>query len=116
MIKRRAAATAVRPCVRPDPGSPPSSFPQVTCLDRSGSPVLPPLFACEMRARPALAVLAWSGDGSPVRGMYHHERGSSPPSDTQSGEIFLSQTSLEHAARPPAGRRAPRLLPAGRWP
>ena len=68
MMKRRAAATAVRPCVRPDPGSPPSSFPQVTCLDRSGRPVLPPLFACEMRARPALAVLAWSGDGSPVWG------------------------------------------------
>src|ERR1700730_1617039 len=68
MIKRRAAATAVRPCVRPDPGSPLSSFPQVTCLDRSGRPVLPPLFACEMQARPALAVLAWSGDGSPVWG------------------------------------------------
>jgi len=49
MIERRAAAAAVRPCVRPDPGSPPSSFPQVTCLDRSGRPVLPPLFACEMR-------------------------------------------------------------------
>src|ERR1700730_4418237 len=68
MMKRRAAATAVRPCVRPDPGSPPSSFPQVTCLDRSGRPVLPPLFTCGMRARRALAVLAWSGDGSPVRG------------------------------------------------
>jgi hypothetical protein len=68
MMKRRTAAAAVRPGVRPDPGSPPSSFPQVTCLDRSGRPVLPPLFACEMRARPALAVLAWSGDGSPVRG------------------------------------------------
>jgi hypothetical protein len=27
-----------------------------------------PSFACEMRARPALAVLAWAGDGSPVRG------------------------------------------------
>ena len=65
MIKRRAAAAAVRPCVRPGPGSPPSSFPQVTCLDRSGWPVLPPLFACEMRAPQALAVLAWSGDGSP---------------------------------------------------
>ena len=68
MMKRRAAATAVRPCPRPGPGSPPSSFPQVTCLDRSGRPVLPPLFACGMRARPALAVLAWSGDGSPVWG------------------------------------------------
>jgi len=68
MIKRRAAATAVRPCMRPDPGSPPSSFPQVTCLDRSGRPVLPPLFACEMRARPALAVLLWTGDRSPIRG------------------------------------------------
>jgi hypothetical protein len=31
MIRRRAAATAVRPCVRSDPGSPPSSFSQVTC-------------------------------------------------------------------------------------
>ena len=68
MIERRAAAAAVRPCVRPGPGSPSSSFPQVTCLGRSGGPVLPPLFACEMRARPALAVLAWGGDGSPVWG------------------------------------------------
>jgi len=68
MIKRRAAAAAVRPCVRPDPGAPPSSFPQLTRLDRSGGPVLPPLSACEMRARPALAMLAWSGDGSPVWG------------------------------------------------
>ncbi len=68
MIKRRAAAAAVRPCVRPGPGSPPSSFPQVTCLDRSGRPVLPPLFAGEMRARPALAVLVWTGDGFPVWG------------------------------------------------
>jgi hypothetical protein len=66
MMKRRAAA--VRPCVRSGPGSLPSSFPQVTCLDWSGGAVLLPLFACEMRARPALAVLAWSGDGSPVRG------------------------------------------------
>jgi len=68
MMKRRAAATAARPCARPGPGSPLSSFPQVTCLGRPGRPVLPPLFACEMRARPALAVLAWSGDGSPVWG------------------------------------------------
>jgi hypothetical protein len=30
MIKRRAAAAAVRPCVRSGPGSPSSSFPQVT--------------------------------------------------------------------------------------
>ena len=52
MMKRRAAATAARPCARPGPGSPPSSFPQVTCLDRSGRPVLRPLFACGMRARP----------------------------------------------------------------
>ena len=55
MMKRRAAAAAVRPGVRPGPGSPPSSFPQVTCLDRSGRPVLPPLFACEMRARRPLS-------------------------------------------------------------
>ena len=68
MMKRRAAATAVRPCARPGPGSPLSSFPQVTCLNRSGRPVLPPLFACQMRARPALALLPWSGDGSPVWG------------------------------------------------
>src|SRR5271169_6329270 len=38
--------------------------------------------------------------------MYHHERGSSPPSDTQTGEISRKQASLEHAARPPAGRSA----------
>ena len=68
MMKRRAAAAAVRPCARPGPGSPPSWFPQVTCLDRPGRPVLPPRSACEMRARPAPAVLAWSGDGSPVWG------------------------------------------------
>ena len=36
MIRRRAAAATVRPCVRPDPGSPPSSFPTVTRLDRVG--------------------------------------------------------------------------------
>jgi hypothetical protein len=68
MMKRRAAAAAVRPFVWPGPGSLPSSFPQVTCLGRSGGSVLLTLFACEMRAPPALAVLAWSGDGSPVRG------------------------------------------------
>jgi hypothetical protein len=68
MMRRRAAAAAVRPCLRPGPGSSPSSFPQVTCPDRSGRPVLTPLFACGMRGRQALAVLAWSGDGSPVRG------------------------------------------------
>jgi hypothetical protein len=67
MIKRRAAAAAARPCMRPDPGSPSSSFPQVTCLDQPGRPVPPPRVACEMRARPTLAVLAWSGDGSPIR-------------------------------------------------
>jgi hypothetical protein len=49
MMKRRAAAAAVRPCLRPGPGSPPSSFPQVTCPDRPGRPVLPPRVACEMR-------------------------------------------------------------------
>ena len=68
MMKRCAAAAAVRPCVRPDPGSPLSPFPQVTCLDWLGGPVLPPLSACGMRARRALAVLVWSGDGSPVWG------------------------------------------------
>ena len=66
MMKRRAAAGAVRPCVRPGPGSLLSSFPQVTRLDRSDGPVLPPLFVGEMRARPALVVLAWTGDGSPI--------------------------------------------------
>ena len=81
MIERRAAAAAVRPCVRPGPGSPSSSFPQVTCLGRSGRPVLPPLFACEMRARPALAVLAWGGDGSPVWGCTTTS-GDQVPSDT----------------------------------
>jgi hypothetical protein len=55
MIKHRAAAAAVRPCVRPEPGLPLSSFPQVTCLDRSGRPVLPPRVACGMRpGRPLL--------------------------------------------------------------
>jgi hypothetical protein len=68
MIRRRAAAATVRPCVRPDPGSPPSSFPQVTCLDQPGGPVLSPLSAYGMRARPVLGVLAWSGDRSPVWG------------------------------------------------
>jgi hypothetical protein len=93
MIERRAAATAARPCPRPGPGSPPSSFPQVTCLDRSGRPVLPPLSACEMRGRPALAVLAWSGDGSPVWGCTTTSRDQVPlghmgvevPRDTSPG-------------------------------
>ena len=40
MMKRRAAAAAVRPFVWPGPGSLPSSFPQVTCLGRSGGSVL----------------------------------------------------------------------------
>jgi hypothetical protein len=99
MIKRRAAAAAVRPCVRPGPGSPPSSFPQVTCLDRSGRPVLPPLFACEMRARPALAVLVWSGDGSPVWGC-----------TTTSGDQ-VSDTSKPHG-RPFSGTPDRRPRPA----
>ena len=43
-------------------------FPQVTCPDRSGGPVLPPLVVCEMRARPTVVVLAWSGDRSPIWG------------------------------------------------
>ncbi len=47
----------------------------------AGRPVLPPLFACEMRARPALAVLAWSGDGSPVWGCTTTS-GDQVPSDT----------------------------------
>ena len=81
MMKRCAAAAAVRPCVRPDPGSPLSPFPQVTCLDRLGGPVLPPLSACGMRARRALAVLAWSGDGSPVWGCTT-TGGVQVPSDT----------------------------------
>ena len=79
IIKRRAAAAAVRPCVRPGPGPLPSSFPQVTCLGRSGRPVLPPLFACEMRARQALAVLAWGGDGSPVWGCITTSGDQVPP-------------------------------------
>jgi hypothetical protein len=29
---------------------------------------VPPLFACGMRTRAALVVLAWTGDGSPIRG------------------------------------------------
>ena len=91
MIKRRAAAGAVRPCVRPDPGSPPSSFPQVTCLDRSGRPVLPPLFACEMRARPALAALVWGGDGSPVWGCITTLGDQVPPRDTFSNSSNLQQ-------------------------
>ena len=79
MIKPRAAAATVRPCLRPDPGAPSSPFPQVRCLDRSGGPVLPPLSACEMRARPALAVLAWTGDRSPVRGCTTTEGDQVPP-------------------------------------
>jgi hypothetical protein len=107
MIKRCAAAAAVRPCVRPDPGSPPSSFPQVTCLDRSGGPVLPPLFGCEMRAPPALVVLVWSGDGSPIRGCTTTTGDQVPPRTPKPGKFPAQQASLEHAARPPASRAVP---------
>ena len=116
IIKRRAAAAAVRPCVRPGPGPLPSSFPQVTCLGRSGRPVLPPLFACEMRARPALAVLAWGGDGSPVWGCITTSGDQVPPrTPTKTGAISPNQTPLEHAPggrpsrppRPPAAQPPP---------
>ena len=113
MMKRRAAAGAVRPCVRHDPGSLPSSFPQVTCLDRSGRPVLLTLFACEMRARPALAVLVWSGDGSPVWGCITTLGDQVPPRTPKPGKFPANQTPLEHAARPPAGRRAVPAPPRG---
>ena len=39
--------------------------------------------------------------------MYHHERGSSPPSDTQSGKFPAQQTPLEHVARSAAGQAPP---------
>jgi len=45
------------PGLRLRSGWPLSSFPQVTCLDRSGGPALAPHFACGSRARPALVVL-----------------------------------------------------------
>ena len=68
MMERRGAAAAVRPW--------PAARSRLTALVVSAGhmpgpvrrPVLPPLFACGMRARPALAVLAWGGDGSPVWG------------------------------------------------
>src|SRR3984885_12841495 len=81
LLNRGVAAAAVRPCVRPGPRSPPPSFPQVTCLVRSDRPVLASLFVCGMRGRPALTVLAWSGDGSPVRGCTTTS-GDRVPSDT----------------------------------
>jgi hypothetical protein len=118
MIKRRAAATAVRPCLRPDPGSPPSSFPQVTCLDRSGRPVLTPLLACEMRARPALAVLVWSGDGSPF-GDVPPRSGFKSPSDTRTGAISpkpgttRTRQPTDRSPRPPGVRVA---VTAACWP
>jgi hypothetical protein len=68
MIRRRAAAATVRPCVRPDPGSPPSSFPQVTRLDRSAGPVLTPPVRLRIAGPACPFVLAWTGDRSPVRG------------------------------------------------
>jgi len=87
MVKRRAAAAAVRPCVRSGPGSPPSSFPQVTCLDRSDGPVLPPLFRLRNAAWPALAVLAWSGDGSPVWGCTTTSGDQVPPRTPKPGKF-----------------------------
>ena len=78
MIKRRAAATAVRPGVRPDPGSPPSSFPQVT-PGPVGAAGAAASFRLRNAARPALAVLAWSGDGSPVWGCTTTSRDQVPP-------------------------------------
>jgi hypothetical protein len=67
IIKRSDTAAAVRP-------GPTAPF-RLTALVVSaghtpgpvGGPVLPPLFACGMRARRALAVLAWTGDTSPNR-------------------------------------------------
>jgi hypothetical protein len=66
MINRREAAAAVRP----GPAAPfrPAAFVVSAghTPGRSGGPVLPPLSVCEMRARPALGVLACTGDGSPI--------------------------------------------------
>ena len=45
--------------------------------------------------------------------MQHLRGGSSPPSDTQTGEISRKQTPLEHAARPTEGRRAVPAPPRG---
>jgi hypothetical protein len=109
MMKRRAAAAAVRPCVRPGPGSPPSSFPQVTCLDRPGGPVLPPLFGCGMRAWRALAVLAWSGDGSPVWGCTTTSGDQVPPR-THKNPISAQFCNQQHPSVTPENqlaRRAP---------
>ena len=50
------------------PADPQPSFPQVRRSDWPCGPAAPPLFACGMPTRAALAVLAWSGDGSPVWG------------------------------------------------
>ena len=68
MIRRRAAAATVRPCVRPDPSSLLSSFPQVTRLDQSGGPVLTPPVRLRIAGPACPFVLAWSGDRSPIRG------------------------------------------------
>jgi len=61
MMKRRTAAVTCPALRAARSRLTSSSFPQVTCLDRPGRPVPPPRVACEMRARSALAVLAWSG-------------------------------------------------------
>jgi hypothetical protein len=118
MMKRRAAAAAVRPCPRPAPGSPPSPFPQVTCPGRPDGPVLPPLFACEMRARQTLAVLAWTGDRSPIRGCTTTSGDRVPPRTQISVRFPLNHALLEHAcwAAGTHRRPGPRRLLCGRQP
>jgi hypothetical protein len=82
MIRRRAAAATVRPCVRPDPGSPLSSFPQVTCADWWGWAGAAASFRLRIAGPARPFVLAWSGDRSPVRGCITTGGDRVPPSDT----------------------------------
>jgi hypothetical protein len=95
MMKRSEAAAAVRPGpAAPFPADHPRHFPQFTCLGQLGWPVLPPLFVCGLRARPALAVLAWSGDGSPVWGCTTTSGDQVPPR-TLFRNMFLTGTYMD---------------------
>ena len=105
MIRRRAAAATARPRVQPDSGSLISSFPQVTCPDRPGGPVLPPLSACGLRPQQALVVLAWSGDGSPVWGCTTMGGGRVPP---RTPRVVL----YHHPFKYRLNTRTARLMPA----
>ena len=69
--------------------------------------MLPPLFACGLRTRPALAVLAWSGDSSPIRGCTATSGDRVPP---RTPKLVISPQNRHHL-NTPAGS-----CPQAGWP